>query len=248
MHVSIVKLLISVLMCYSMQGLATEPENARPFTINTQIIPPYTTENNNGFEDLLAIKLFRQMGFNLVISHVPEERGLLNLNQGLDDAILSRVAGLEKIYPNIIQLNEVAVEWRFVAFTKRNDMQIRSWDDFEPYDVAHVTGWKIFEQNIRKYRSLIRVHKARQLFQLLNANRVDVVVYALRPGKWLIKNLGIKNVHALKPDLASKKKYFYVHKRHRERIPEADSILKQFKEEGIYNQLYNMTMKDKGFE
>lgn len=239
--------LIAALICVSFQGLAEETGNSLSFNVNSGIFPPYTTEDRDGFEDLLANELYKRLGFKAIFNVAPGERGLVNVNQGLDDGILSRIAGLENIYKNILPINEVAVEWRFVAFTNKGDVQIKNWQDFEKYDVAYLTGWKIFDINIKKYRTLTRVFKTKQLFKLLVENRVDVVAYALQPGIWFIKNMGIVGVHALQPNLATKKKYFYVHKKHKELIPRAVEVLKNIKEDGTYRKLYN-TVMDNNFE
>lgn len=236
------KTLMLILLFFSSVGFTEEIMNVKTFNINSGIFPPYTTEDRNGFEDRLAKELYKRLGFKIIFNKVPGERGLLNLNQGLDDGLLSRIAGLEKKYQNILPIMEEAVEWRFVAFTNKKDVKINSWRDFEAYDVAYLTGWKIFDINIKKYRSLTRVNKAKQLFKLLDHNRVDVVVYALQPGKWFIKTLGIDGVHDLQPALAIKKKYFYVHKKHKELIPRAIRILKSIKKDGTYKKLYKATI------
>lgn len=242
------KLLLPVLMGISFHCFASKTSDLPVFNINAQSMPPYTTDNRDGFEDLLAIELFSRLGFNPVISHVPGERGLINLNAGIDDGILSRVGGLTKIYPNIIQMNEAAVEWRFVAFTRNKNIHIKNWDDFEPYDVAMVTGWKVFEKNIKKYHSLTRVRDSELLFRMLEANRVDVVVHALRTGKWQINKLGIQGIRIEKPDLTKKKKYFYMHKSHEKLIPAADEALRKIRKDGTYEKLIRRVMSNPSYK
>lgn len=212
------------------------------FHINTPLHPPITTTKHDGFEDMLAKELFHRLGFsNVIIDIVPAERGLINLNNGIDDAILTRVAGLEKIYPNIVRITEVANTREYTAFARKG-IHIITWNDLEKYDVAHINGWKIFEKNVKKYRSLIKVRGPEQLFSLLENKRVDVVLYGLDAGRYMLKKHGIKGVVAVEPPLANKKKYFYLHKRHAALIPEANRILRQIKQEGKYDELKRKAM------
>jgi polar amino acid transport system substrate-binding protein len=230
--------------CLPIQLLADSQQQNEIFNINTSVHPPTATKNHDGFEDRLAIELFTRLGFRKIIIHnVPAERGLINLNNGTDDAILTRVAGLEKTYPDIVRITEVANIRSYTAFSRKG-IKLKSWDDLEKYDVAYINGWKIFDKNVKKYRSLIKVRAAEQLFGLLEKKRVDVVLYAHAAGNYMIRQLGLKDIVATVPALAKKKKYFYMHKRHTALIPEANRLLRQIKQDGTYDKLKQQTMSD----
>jgi polar amino acid transport system substrate-binding protein len=229
------KLVFILILSLSHQVLAETGADNQVFSINTPLHPPATTKNHDGFEDLLAMELFTRLGLKPEIHTVPAERGLINLNQGIDDAILSRVAGLEKIYPNIVRINEVANQRKYIAFS-RKDITINGWADLKNFDVAHINGWKIFDRHISDYKSSITVRGPEQLFYLLDKDRVDVVLYGLAAGQWMIKKLGIENVHPVYPPLAHRDKFFYVHKKHSGLIPGANEILRQMKQDGTYQK------------
>jgi polar amino acid transport system substrate-binding protein len=213
------------------------------FYINTPLHPPTATTKHDGFEDLLAIELFNRLGFKKITIHnVPAERGLINLNNGIDDAILTRVAGLEAIYPNIVRITEPANVRKYTAFT-RTPERIKTWDDLENYDVAYITGWKIFDKNVKKYRSLIKVRGPEQLFTLLEKKRVEVVLYAHEAGNYLVKKLKLTDIKPLEEPLANKQKYFYLHKRHAQLVPKANAVLRQLKKDGIYDELKRQTLQ-----
>ncbi|UCD33325.1 MAG: transporter substrate-binding domain-containing protein [Desulfobacterales bacterium] len=229
-----------LLSCIAGQVYADSNSTIKAFSINTPLHPPATTKKHDGFEDLLAMELFSRLGFKPEIHIVPAERGLINLNQGIDDAILTRGAGLEKIYPNIVRITEVANERKYIAFA-RKDIKLNSWDDLEKYDVAHINGWKIFDRNVKKYKSSIKVRGPEQLFYLLDKDRVDVVLYGLSAGQWMIRKLEIKNVRPIYPPLANKQKFFYLNKKHAALIPRANEVLRQIKQDGTYAKLRQQT-------
>jgi len=83
---------------------------------------------------------------------------------------------------------------------------------------------------------------------MLEADRVDVVVHALRTGKWQINKLGISDIRIEKPDLAKKKKYFYMHKRYEKLIPEADEALRKIRKDGTYEKLMRRVMSNPSYQ
>ena len=214
---------------------AAEQQGAA-FNITSTIAPPMTTRNHDGFEDLLAIELFTRLGLNPVINNIPPERGLRNLDHGIDDAILSRIGGLQKFYPGIVQINEAVGERKYIAYARKN-IKINGWDDFKDYDVAYVKGWKIFGNNVKQYHSLTAVKNPEQLFTLLDRNRADVVLTALDVGELITKKLKLKDIHPVYPPLATKKKYFYLSKKHTDLAPRAAEVLRQIKADGTYTAL-----------
>ncbi len=215
---------------------ALESQVKEQFFINSPIHPPAVTNNHDGFEDLLAMELFKRMGLNPVIHNVPAERGLKNLNAGYDDAILSRVAGLQKSYPNIVQIDEPVNERQYIAFA-RKDIKVNNWADLKIYNVTHVIGWKIFEKNVKQYRTITPVREPYVMFTLLDKDRADVALYGLDAGKLLIKQMGLKNIHPVFPPLAVRKKYFYLNKKHAHLVPLANETLRKMKSDGTFERL-----------
>ncbi len=68
--------------------------------------PPYSTPEGDGFIDLVGGEVFRRAGLALKTVKLPAERGLINANAGIEDGDLSRIAGLERDYPNLVRVPE----------------------------------------------------------------------------------------------------------------------------------------------
>ena len=64
--------------------------------VNTTSGPPFANTDQTGFHDLLTKEAFKRIGLDVEIVWLPGERSLINLNSGLDDATVVRIAGLEK--------------------------------------------------------------------------------------------------------------------------------------------------------
>lgn len=208
-------------------------------TLNTANEPPNSTKDFKGINDLVLKEAFKRIGYDLKIIRLPSERALINANDGVEDGNFARVEGLSSIYPNLIQVPEEVTRFEFVVFCKSKDTKIRNWKGLKHFHVGIVTGWKILETNIIGTKSLTKVKDGAALFNLLKADRVEVIVYDKRQGFVLLKELGMKDIHIIEPPLAEKGMYVYLHQRHKELAPKLASVIRKMKKNGTYKKIVN---------
>jgi polar amino acid transport system substrate-binding protein len=200
--------------------------------------PPYTTPDHSGFIDVVAGEAFRRVGVELRLIKLPAERGLINANEGSEDGDLVRIAGLEKLYPNLIRVPEKLVDWEFAAFSK--DKTIPStWSALQQHDVGLIKGWKIYEKAFAGSERVSAADDPAQLFQLLKINRIEVALYERRLGLALMKQQGLKDMHPLAPPLDTREMFIYLHRRHAPLAPKLAEALRAMKREGVYQRVYN---------
>jgi polar amino acid transport system substrate-binding protein len=234
-----------VLLCL---GLLAGPVHATERIVLTAgVLAPYTTPDRKGFLDLLVAALFREVGreAELLIYPTATERGMLNANEGLDDGLAMRVAGLEKQYPNLIRVPEPVAINDFVAMSMRHRFATPDWDALQPYAVSYIIGWKVFEQNVPKGRELTLVRDAEQLFTLLVRDRTDVVLYERWQGLAQIRAMGLK-VQVMEPPLVRTPMYMYLHKKHAALVPQVAQALLKLKQNGTYARIYDATLGKAG--
>ncbi len=215
-------------------------ENA-PFKINITLTAPLGTPERQGFLDLVVTEMLHRVGRIPDFEFAEEERGLRALDQGLDDGNLPRVAGLEKIYPNIRQVPGKVMDFNFQVFSKNHDVVIDSWESMQNYNVAFVTGWKILEKNV-KSRTITKVSTSDQLFLVLARDRTELAIYEKWQGLELIRKHGLKGIMALEPPLVTKEVFLYVNKRHEKLIPELAHALEKMKADGSYQRIEERTL------
>ncbi|HJW82255.1 MAG TPA: transporter substrate-binding domain-containing protein [Acidiferrobacterales bacterium] len=204
--------------------------------------PPFTTADRNGFLDIVAGEAFRRAGAELRLVKLPAERGLINANAGIEDGELTRIAGLEKQYPNLVRVPEKLVDWEFSAFSK--DASIASnWNSIRQRSVGHIKGWKIYEQSLAGAERVTTADDPEQLFRLLDLNRIEVALYERSLGAALARQQGLKDVRPLAPPLATREMFIYLHKRHANLVPRLADALRAMKREGFYQRAYNEKLK-----
>jgi len=214
-----------------------------PLVITTFTGPPESNESDTGLYDLILQEAFRRINQLIDIDHLPAERALMNADSGLTDGEFPRISGLEKLYPNLIMVPERLTDYEFVAFSKHNGKKMYSWDALKPYDVAIVRGWKILEENIVKYRSLVRVKNHKLLFNLLVNDRADIVIYSRISGEAYIHSQGLAGlVVTLEPPLDVREMHLYLNKKHEQLVEPLSQALREMRKDGTYTEIKNRVM------
>ena len=222
-----------------------QPVYSQTMVLNTANDSPNATDDHTGICDRIMTEAFRRMGIKLKIVNLPSERALINANEGVDDGNFARVEGMDKLYPNLIRVSEEITTFEFVAFARNAVFKTRDWDSLKPYHVGIITGWKILEKNIVGVKSLTKVSDEKLLFQLLLAGKVDLVVYDRMQGKVVLKQLAAEEVRVLKPPLAIKGMYPYLHKRHAKLVPKLEQTLRAMKKDGTIKKIAGETLNAK---
>ncbi|MFP5417698.1 MAG: substrate-binding periplasmic protein [Gammaproteobacteria bacterium] len=206
-------------------------------TLNDTNEPPFTTVDRQGFVDVVAGEAFRRAGVQLRLIRLPAERGLINANAGTDDGDLTRIAGLEARYPNLIRVPEKLIDWEFVAFSKNASLSA-SWEVLRTLPVGHIRGWKIYEEQLVGAQSVVSANDSAQMFRQLRLDRIEVALYERWLGLSLMKRMDIKGIAPLEPRIAKREMYIYLHKRHAALVPKLADALRAIKAEGLYDRLY----------
>lgn len=198
---------------------------------------PFTTTDKKGFLDAVAGEAFLRAGVQLQLVKLPAERGLINANAGIEDGDLTRIAGLEAQYPNLVRVPEKLIDWEFAAFSK-NPALSTSWDVLRARPIGHIRGWKIYESQLAGAPAVVSSDDPAQMFRQLQLNRIEVALYERWLGLSLLKRQGIKGVVPLEPSLARREMFIYLHKRHAALVPKLAEALREIKAEGLYDRLY----------
>lgn len=220
-------------------ALAARP----PLTLATGALPPLTSApGHDGFLDALAREVFGRIGFDASVVRLPVERALMNANAGIEDGDMFRASGFEREYPNLLPIPEKLLDFDFVAYATRADVQVRDWSDLARYSVGYVIGYKIFERNVNAARDITTVRGIDQLFPLLVSGRADVVLLDRWQGLWLAREAGLA-VRALDPPLARVPMFAYLHRRHQALVAPAAAALVEVKRDGTWQRLYDQILK-----
>lgn len=211
---------------------------AQSISLNTADTSPYSSEEGDGFYDILLTEIFNSMGYELKINHYPSERSLQWADDGHDDGEFARISGMSKSYSNLLKLEESLVDFNFVAITREGFSEpVKSWDDLKELRVAYLNGWKIYENNVGRGENITVYNDVESLFKVLLGKRVDVILYSeLRAEEYMAAN-GIRDLRILDPPLKTRTMHLYLNRKHAALVEPFNRELKQLKESGRYDQI-----------
>lgn len=209
----------------------------QPLTIGTTIAPPLSMPDGNGMLDRLQREAFLRINMGVQFVTLPSERSLAEANSGGIDGDNNRIAGLEKSYPGLIQVPESNMTYEFTAFTLDPAVEVNGWESLGKYSVGYIQGWKILDENV-KAAELTRVATPQQLFTLLKAKRVDVIIYERFGGDYFLRELDVQGARALQPPLAKREMYLYLNRKHASIVEALATALRGMKADGSYQAIF----------
>ena len=236
------KLIVILIMTLGIIFVSDGGHAQKPLILTTSMAPPLSNDDQTGFYDQVLIEAFRRVGQPVKITHLPTERSITNANLGITDGEFPRISGLDRLYPNLLQVPEKIDDFKFTAFTWRPDIQLKDWSSCKPYNVAIVRGWKILEANLTDVKSLVKVKNQELLFSLLGKQRTDIAVYSRFEGQEMIKRLGLQSIRVLEPPLATREMFLYLNKKHLQQIPALTKQLRSMKDDGTYDRIFEKTL------
>lgn len=206
------------------------------FSVSTSYKSLLSNEDGTGMLDRIVVEAFRRIGMEAEIVFNPTGRSLEDVNEGLADAELNRIEGMEKNYPNLAMVPEPNMVMDFVAFSKEK-REIRDWDSIKNLSIGIVKGWKILENNTQGFPEVTLVPSETELFNMLDLDRIDVALYDRLTGYEQIYLRGFKGMFHLDPPLASREMFLYLNRKHEALLEPLAEALREMKRDGTYDNL-----------
>ena len=210
----------------------------------------FTTFTNSGMgqvQQMIIKELYSRLGYEVEILELPGSRALDMSNAGLSDGEVARVPMILKKFKNLIMIPTPLHEIHIAAFVKEENksFKILNYDDLAKYNVVTMRGYKTVEETfIKKNMKLNVVSNYDQIFLTLNSNRYDVGILTYLDGLNTLKNLKMTNIKVMKPFITNIPVYHFIHKKHKELVPEISKMLKDMKDRGVLKEILQKITKD----
>jgi polar amino acid transport system substrate-binding protein len=227
-HILLITLILGAFTLPSAYGA-----EANHLTINCTFHSPYEMFFFSLVEEICA-----RNHISVKRNSPPVGRSLIHVNEGIDDGDGPRIGGLSKAFPNLVRVSEPFGEFHFGAFATARHVKIDAWSDLSELNVAHIHGWKIFDERVTVAKSITKVKNRTLLFKLLDAERADVALITKLSGYATIQELNLKRIRFIEPPLAVAPNYLYLHKRHQALAVLLSQTLKALKQDGTYHRIF----------
>ncbi len=193
---------------------------------------------------LIYTEAFERMGIEFIFEEVPPKRASMYSDEGKVDGELGRIYAYGDAHPNLIRVDEHHAVVTFSAFAIDNEIKLVGWDSLKnkDYYVDYRLGIKKSETQLPKVvmaKRLSSVVKINTGIKKLLAGRTDIYVdvedYVLKflnSDEYKVMSKGKKITRA--GIMEQTTGHIFLHKKHRELVPRLSSILKDMKEEGLF--------------
>ncbi|MGQ7843064.1 substrate-binding periplasmic protein [Granulosicoccus sp. 3-233] len=189
------------------------------------------TPAGDGYLDRILVTLFARSGiaFELVIS--PPPRGVADADSGVIDAVVAPFPDMREDFPDLLPLPESLLPTNIAGLYTREEISIRSVEDFFDYRLGFLQGWSKPEELFRDHPHVTRLRTPRLLMQMLANDRVDVVYFPSAPGRYIASEIGLQGLKVSEFHL-DRHLYLHFNKRHAELVLRLQEELVAMKEDG----------------
>ena len=171
--------------------------------------------------------VFRQAGLVLEIIPMPGPRVTKMSLAGELDGDLIRIQTYGQNYPMLIRVEPpfYRISIRAFSMAARN-ARVTTRDDLQHYSLGAIRGMAYAFDLTENHPALTLTQNSEQMFRMLQAGRLDLVLDASVAAKSSIEKLGLKDT-VVSPELAGFDLYLYLHVHNRDLVPRiSDSIRK----------------------
>ncbi|MGI0119298.1 substrate-binding periplasmic protein [Zooshikella sp. RANM57] len=174
----------------------------------------------------VLVDAYAELDMEIDLRLLPNKRSLEAVNSGLADGEGGRIAGMEKVYPNLVMVPEPLFSLKVLVYTKMLEFKVKGWNSLKPYRIGVLRGAKYAEHGTEGMDRVLLGSYGTQLFKALDAGRIDVV--AMHESNNLALS-GVKGVKILQPPLQEIILFHYLNKKHQKLIPALACAIKKVK-------------------
>ena len=185
---------------------------------------------------LIMKEAYKRLGIKLEVKNFPGKRSIRLANDGEYAGELFRIDGMDTVFTNLIKVPVVISYIEGMAFTKNLEFDIEGWNSLSPYKLG-VRAGIIFSDRGTKGMTRFEFNTNKKLFELLEAERVDLVIISRLNGLAEIQKMDETKVKALEPSIEKYNLFHYLHKDNKELLPKLIKVLNQMKAEGLMEKI-----------
>lgn len=186
---------------------------------------------------------YAELDIDVQFKRFPPKEVLQMSNTGKVDAELTRIAGIEKEFPNLVMVPVPVIQVKHSAFTRGETLQLAGWESLRPYKIGIRRGIILHDRKTQGMQRLF-ADTNEQLFRLLEQGRVEVVASNALVGGILIHKLQLTGITMVEPPLSTSDLYHYVHKKHTQLVPKLTQVLKAMTADGRLDAIRKQTIAE----
>jgi polar amino acid transport system substrate-binding protein len=159
------------------------------------------------------------------------------------DAELNRIGGIDRDFPELVQIPIPVNMLQGAAFSRDYRFPIRSWSSLKPYKIGIVRGI-LFATEGTRGMDVSEAEDHHELIRWVDEGRVDVAVMSRFSGYAAIRSGGYDGVHELDGLLETLLLYHYLNVNRADLAPRLTPVLKQMLLDGTTRRILDDAAAD----
>lgn len=200
---------------------------------------PCLDVNACGFPGIQSIlrEAYSRTGTDIDFKYLPMLRDLVEANDNIIDATMSRTREATAQYPNLIAVPFPFLKISFGAVTTKPGISINSWEDLKTLKVGILRGNMTPSILAKKHHvPFVLFNNYNSGLAMLKAGRLDVILAIPRAISAIASANGIRGLYYSSP-LYEGYTFHFLHKRHSELALKLGQILQKMLEESVSQKL-----------
>lgn len=185
----------------------------------------------------LLADIYRRAGLGLQIEVLPAPRASLTALSDKADGELIRIASYGQTYPQLLRVDPAFYRVSVRAYSlPARSVSVHSREDLKHYSLGSIRGMSYVQELTENHPALTLTQNPLQLFRMLAAGRLDVVICTTLAAQSAIASLGLRDIDA-SAELARFELHHYLLIRHRDIAPRLADLIRRMRDSGELEQL-----------
>lgn len=213
-----------------------------PASARAQQLVFSTIEGSPDVEIVVAVlkEAYARLGIEILVQRLPANEALRRSSSGEVDGEVSRIDGVARDHPNLIQVPVPVGYIQGAVFSRDVDLHLAGWHSLRPYRVGRVSGVLFAERGTRGFDTVV-ADDYDELIDLLLTDRVDLIVAPYINGRVAIKNHPGGAELELNGIIETFLLYHYLHARHADLATAVAEVLKSMLRDGTMRDIFDRT-------
>ncbi|MDF2446529.1 MAG: transporter substrate-binding protein [Moraxellaceae bacterium] len=215
-----------LVLCGCLALLLPRSAAAAPLSISCPEMTPLTLVSV-----LVMKEAYDAIGQPFVLVRYTVPSSLSAASRGAVDGALHRIAGIERLAPDLRRVLVPINMTEVMAMTARPEIQIGDWYSLTAFRIGVQRGFVLYERQTAGM-DVIRLDRLDQLIAMLDRGRLDVVVADRLDLMAALRAPAYRDLPASLTQLDTAPLYHYLHKRHEALVPQLRVALEKMQRSG----------------
>ncbi|MGB1236704.1 MAG: substrate-binding periplasmic protein [Pseudomonadales bacterium] len=187
---------------------------------------------------------YAKLGYTVRTVEMPGKRALKESSSGRLDGEVHRIFEIADEYTSLVRVPTPLNYIESAVFTRDQDFTVTDCQALDAYAVGIVGGVKHAEICVVGLRDVQVFGTSEKMMKLLNLGRIQLAITAKVNGQVLVSQMKLSGIKPLSPALRKMPVYHYLHRKHRDLVPQIDAVFQEMQRSGELEQLRQQAVQE----